>query len=265
MSEKFSRKDAKGVLAGSFASPLYSVGVEEAGHYLALKMLGEDPRVGIDLDGSISEMAFYVTSSGKELTELGEGIVSASGPMSVLALSGLTAYYSQKIENKRTRRFLEGISITSALSSALYCLGDYVNFTQGDFEMLSETLPYQASIPITLIGAAAVMGYTKGTWLKEYISDLGGYVDEFLSRDEDYGYCDESSDEYNPVEYEQMSEEEYNGMVDTIESLKKSDPGTEEWKDSLDELENNYDVNPYFIEDAAMVYREGIDREKNDL
>ncbi len=266
---EFSKEDAGGVLAGSFASPLYSVGAEEVGHYLALKMLGEDPEFGMELNGGISEMSFYVTSSGKSLTEIGEGIVAAAGPFSVLALSGMTAYYSQKTDNEKTKRFLEGISITSALSSAIYAIGDYMNFTQGDFEILSDSLPYEASIPLVLGGTMAVVGYTKGESLKEHFSELFQYASKIFKEYEEiadeYDTYSGVSEEHNPIEMEEMDDEDYEDMIGVIEDIKVADPGTDEWQESLDKLESNYDINPYFIEDAARVYREGIDREKNDF
>lgn len=254
--EEFSKGEAAALLGGSISSPLYTIGVEELGHSIGLKLLGGNPELSF-VGKKISDLGFEVSEAGgHSLDQAGESIVAAAGPFSVLGISALTAYHSQQVENEKSKKFWEGISITSALSPALYVMGDYMDFTQGDFEIMSQSLPYEASVPLVLGSTATVIGYSRKNEIKDLVDKTKDYLSDLLP-DSDSPREVEYPDDYQVAQSSNfgMDDEEYEEMVETIEELKDCELDSEEWNNYMEKLEE-YDINTRFIEDAAKTYRE---------
>ncbi|MFP4045722.1 MAG: hypothetical protein ACLFS3_01545, partial [Candidatus Aenigmatarchaeota archaeon] len=258
--EGFSKDEAMGFLGGSISSPLCTVGGEEASHYLALKLFGGQPTIDFERVGGISEIGFKVSeASGHTIDQVTEDIVAAAGPLSVLGISGLAAYHSQEVEDEKSKKFWEGISITSALSPVIYALGDYSEFTGGDFETLSSSLPYEASIPLMLGGAAGIIGYSQADKIKNCVERGKKYFQDFWPTDDErmeFDYQDKSEDIY--LEPDPISPEEYGKLIEEIECLKNCEPVTDEWDKHMEEI-RSYDINNQILEEAVMIYREEDD------
>lgn len=257
--DELPEKEIKNMMQGSLLSPIYTAGGEEISHYLGLKLLGAEPAISLEYGNNFLETGLRVTDNGASgLTELSESLIAAAGPFSVLGISALSAYYSKRTENEKSKKILEGMSITSALSSALYALGDYLSITQGDFETMTSSLPYEASVPMALGGAAAVIGYSRIDDIKDYIKKGTGFLEE---RDQ---YLEEvyEDEQRGFLETEPLEENDYEKIIDEIEKLKNCDPENEAWDRHLKELEE-YDINSDFIEDAALAYIELEEKEEN--
>ena len=146
-----------GYFTGLGVGPTLSTFLHELGHGLAVKLAGKEPHFSLWDKSSGSMSVSYISDNVPQAMQT---FITAAGPIANGVVAAVFLGLSEKTKNKKLKYGLKGFSFIDMLLTSMYAISDYLGQTHGDFSQLAaDGIGYEYTIPLTLLGTAAVSAY----------------------------------------------------------------------------------------------------------